>query len=100
MGLTTESIVAHNTKVISSDLDSETIVLAIEDNRYYSMASTANRIWSLLETPVSIAEIIETLVDEFDISRTQCEGDILKYLGDLLISNLITVNNSKNLPKL
>lgn len=89
--LTKESVVTHYYGVISSDVDNETILLSIENNKYYGMVLTANRIWNMLTTPIPIAKIIETLLEEYDISKEQCEKEVFEFLGDLLANNLITV---------
>lgn len=88
--LTKESIVSHSAGVLSADIDNETILLSIENSKYYGMASTGNRIWGLLTSPISIAEIIDTLVQEYQIGREQCEADVFEFLSQLLSNKLIT----------
>jgi hypothetical protein len=90
--LTLDSVIIHYSKIISSEIDNESILLNIENNNYYRIPATAKRVWSMLTNPISIAEIIETLLTEYNVSREQCEKDVFAFLNNLLANNLIRIN--------
>ncbi len=87
--LTLESTIVQTSQILSSNIDDETILLSIENSKYYGMASTGSRIWELLSEPITVNGIVDTLLAEYEIDREQCTAEVLGFLGELLVANLI-----------
>lgn len=87
--LTLQSRIVQDRDILASSLDNETILLSIQNSKYYGMASTGNRIWELLAEPTTGEALIETLLAEYEIDKEQCEQDVLSFLGELLSAKLI-----------
>jgi len=89
--LTLDSVITHDSGIISSEIDSESMLLNMENNNYYRLPATANRVWSMLAESISIAEIIETLLTEYNVNREQCDKDVFNFLHILLANSLISI---------
>ena len=89
--LTLESIIMRDSAIISTEIDNESVLLNIENNKYFRTPATANRIWSMLSMPIAIVEIVETLLTEYNVSREQCEKDVFNFLNVMLANNLIRI---------
>ena len=89
--LTNNSFIRRNPELVSSDLDGETVMMSIENGEYFGLDSVGSRIWELLETPITVANLVDILVDEFEVSREECEADTIDFLNQLLDKHLLIV---------
>ncbi len=67
-------------------VDGETVVLSPTDLRYHSLNASAAAIWDLLAEPASAAAVVDRLLEQFEVTRPDCEADVaacLALLGDL-----------------
>lgn len=89
--LVSTASVVRSPDQVSGDLDGKAVLLSIENGEYYSMNEVGTRVWALLEQPIRVATLIERLQDEFDVSREQCEREVLEFLEHLRQDRLLRV---------
>jgi len=71
--ITTETVISQIEEIVASDIDGETVMMSIENGKYYGLDDIGSRIW----------ELIDTLLERFDVDRQTCERDVLKFLNEL-----------------
>lgn len=86
--LSQETIVGRGSEHVETRAGDQTLMMSVEQGKYFSVDQTANRIWDLIETPRSVAEIIKTLTDEYDVSTDDCEAQVKAFLGELISNGL------------
>lgn len=91
MTLSLTSIVHRRQDILSSNIDEETILLSIAKSKYFGIDPIGTTIWNLLDTPMSIGQIITDLERQYNVSRRQCQEDVLMFLEHLLTEDLLTV---------
>jgi len=89
--LNLQSIIKRNPGLVSSEIDSERIMMNIETGEYFGLDSVGSRIWELIENPVRLNNLIEILIDEFDVTQEQCETDTLEFIKQLLDKELVII---------
>ncbi len=77
--------------VLDADMDNQTVMMDIEQGRYFGLNETGTRIWALLAEPMVIRDLCDQLMTQFDVPQEQCEREVLDYLGSLLARGLIRV---------
>ena len=87
----TETVVAQVEELVSSDLDGETVMMSVQNGKYYGMDKIGSRIWALIEEPRSVSNVCNILLGEFNVSRERCEQDVLAFLNKLAEDNLVKV---------
>lgn len=87
------SVVVASRDQVGSDLAGETVLLSMKTARYYGLADVGARIWSLLQNPVSVSEISDVIAREYEVSREQCEADVMRFLEELVAHGLIEVRS-------
>ncbi len=93
--ITLTSTIKRNPELISSDIDGEKVMMSIESGEYFGLDPVGTRIWELIENPIEVNSLVEQLIDEFDVSREQCEADTFEFLEQLFEKNLLIVNLPK-----
>jgi hypothetical protein len=77
--------------VLDTEIDEQTVMMDIEKGSYLGLNRTGSRIWSLLAEAIAISELCDRLTAEFDVSREQCEQQVMDFLGSLLDRGLLQV---------
>lgn len=73
----------RNQETISGQIEDELVMVDIEAGNYFSLNVVATRIWELLENPVSFDELCANLMEEYEVSETQCRADVEAHLSKM-----------------
>ncbi len=90
--ITLTSIAQRNHNIVEASIDGETVMMSIENGQYYGLDSIASRIWALLEKPEKVEDICLQLLESYDVSKEQCETEVLQFLDTLKDNNIIEVS--------
>lgn len=86
--ITLETIISRNNDIISTQMDSDTVMMSIENGKYYGLDPISGRIWELMEQPIKTGDMINILVAEYEVDQYDCERDLLVFLKELLSQEL------------
>lgn len=67
-------------RIIWRRIDSETMILDLEKDIYYSLNDVGARIWELLDKGTSIKRINEIICEEYDVDDSTASKDIAKII--------------------
>lgn len=87
-----EDKLIRSDKMLSTELDQETVLMSIDAGAYYGMAGPARSIWEKLENPITFSELVELLVKEYAISSETCAADLQGFLGEMEREGLLRVD--------
>ena len=90
-GLSLDSTVARNAEIVTADMEGETVMMSIENGKYYNLGKMGTVIWGLLENPLTVEALICKLLDVYDVERERCERETLSFLRDLLREGIVAV---------
>ena len=74
---------------MEAELGDELVALEPEGGFCFGFNSVAKRVWELLAEPRSTEELATALLEEFDVTPTECAEGLDDILGDLKKLNLI-----------
>lgn len=86
-----DSTIVRHSDIVFNQMDGETIMMSIDNGEYYGTNVMGSRIWDLLETPRTVSEIRDALLPDFDVTREQCEKDILAFLNRMESRNVVKI---------
>ena len=78
--------------VLISKLQEESVILNLDNERYYGLDDIGTRFLSVLTTSESIEAAYETLVNEYDVESEVLRQDLLQLIENLSKHGLISVN--------
>jgi hypothetical protein len=87
-----DSIVSSATDIVAAEIDGETVMMSIENGKYYSLDDIASVIWEMIQSPIRIASLIEGLMEKFAVNRENCERDVLKFIDQLNEQKIIQIH--------
>jgi len=86
-----KSTIRRNNEILASDMDGEIVMMQIETGKYYNLGRIGGIIWNMLAEPIEVEEVIEKLVDQYSVSKEQCELDTLPFLQQMQQQGLIQI---------
>lgn len=86
-----DSIVVQSPGNIISDMDGETVMMSIDNGKYYNLGVIGGYIWNIIKTPISINNLISKLTNEFDVEIIECQKEVIPFLELLLKEKLIMI---------
>lgn len=86
------NVVSRRNDIDTTDLNGEIVMMDLEKGRYFSLNGVGSRIWEIIEEPIGINKIVDSLLEEYDVSRNECEENVLEFLGKLDDANIICVD--------
>ena len=90
-----DSIVKVANEQVSCDLAGEAVILSLTSGQYFGLNEIGARIWNLIQGPKTVCSVLEALLQEYDVTPDQLEGDLLALLEEMAINGLIEVKNGK-----
>ncbi len=76
------------------ELAGETAILHLGSGTYYGLDAIGTRIWSLIPTTPRVADLVERLLQEYDVDRRVCEGDLLRLVGEMTEQGLVQARDA------
>ena len=80
-----------NQELLQSEIDGETIMMSIDNGKYYGLNTVASKIWELLKDEPLFSELISNLVEEYNVEQAKCESDTKEFLENLIENKLIRI---------
>ena len=66
-----------------TDLSGEKVMIDFESGKYFMIKGAGNDIWDLIQEEITVEDIIEKLLEEYDVSRQECEESVYEFLDKL-----------------
>ena len=89
--ITLETTVCRDERFLTTDLDDEIVMMDIDKGSYYGLNGCGTQIWALLTQPITVGNICHRLTEEFEVSSTQCEKDVIDFLQNLSARDMLKV---------
>lgn len=80
--------------VIVQHLNNETMLLHLEQERYYGLDDVGFRMWAALQEHPTIGAACEALHTEYKASHDQLEQDLLALLEDPMANGLVELHEA------
>ena len=82
------SVIGRGAEHVETRAGDQTLMMSIEQGKYYSVDATAARIWELIEHPAAISEIVDTLTTEYEIAADECAAQVTAFVTELIENGL------------
>jgi len=79
----------------SASVDADLIIMNRAKAHYVGLDDIGRRIWDILARPRRIDELCRQLATEYAGDPEQITRDVLRFLNDLYVENLITVTTDR-----
>ena len=78
-------------EALFQELEGETVLLNLQNERYYGLDDVGTRMWQLLAENGDVAAALAQLLKEYDVDAARLEADLATLIGRLAEAGLLTV---------
>jgi hypothetical protein len=89
--ITLQSIISAKKEIVAADMDGDTVMMSVEAGKYYNLGTIGGVIWKMLASPISVATLITKLLERYEVTREQCETEVLSFLNEVQKEGLLEV---------
>lgn len=89
--LSPSALVSRSEKIVSSEIDGETVMMSVDMGSYYGLNEIGTRIWELIESPRTISDICDQLTKEYKVEPETCRKEIFDFLSTLTEEEIVEV---------
>jgi Coenzyme PQQ synthesis protein D (PqqD) len=83
------TVISRSPSVLTAEVDSEVVMMSIEQGRYYGLDDIGSDIWRRIEPPCSFAALIDGLVADYDADRATIAADVQIMLGRMVEQDVV-----------
>jgi hypothetical protein len=89
-----DAVVMRSSRVVANELnDAETVMLDVDQGRYFGVSDIGNAIWGIIAQPTSIDDLIAALLQRYEVDEDTCRREVNAFLGELSDQGLLDVED-------
>jgi hypothetical protein len=89
--ITGASFIICNADIPTGEIDGEMVALDLDQGHCFGIGKIGTAIWEMAAEPVQVDEIVRRLVEQYDVERGECLGDVLTFLREIREAGLVRV---------
>lgn len=86
-----DDVVARNPDIVSTEMESETVMMSIERGAYFGLNAVGGLIWGMLEEPRTVASLCTALYAQFEVDEAECQAAVLRFIADMQHRGLVNI---------
>lgn len=86
-----DTTVVAKRDLLGCDINGEAILLDTTSGIYFGLNAVGSRIWTLIQSPRDLSSVRDTLLEEYDVTVSACEAELLRFVRDLLSRELVEI---------
>jgi hypothetical protein len=75
--------------IVQAEFDGQTVMMSIENGKYYGLNEVASRIWALIEQPTNEQDICDALHRDYTAATNQISDDVRVLINDMMEKRII-----------
>ena len=80
--------------VFAQEVDGEMVLLDMESENYFGLDEVGTAIWQAMQEKETLKEVFEVLLDQYEVEEEMLEHDLSDFVGKLVESGLVEVQES------
>ena len=86
------SLITVSKTAYGAQTGDEKVLMGVDSGLYYGVNSVGGQIWDEIQKALTVNELVERLMERYEVERTACEHQTLRYLSELRERGLITIS--------
>jgi len=76
-----------------SDMNGEKVMMSIQNGKYYNLGEVGGKIWGLLDIPRTAEQIATKLIEQYEVTLSECVDQVDRFLQSLAKEQLVQVSS-------
>lgn len=83
--------VVTNDDCLSTTIDGESVILHMEQGKYYGFNEVGTEVWESVQEPRTVGGICRMLQDAYEVEESRCRDDVRELVTKLLEFDLVRI---------
>lgn len=88
--MNTSTVIKLKKSLNVTTLGTEKVMIDFDSGKYFMIKGVGNDIWDMIQNEISIQDIVSKLLNEYEISKEECESAVIRFLNQLNELDFIT----------
>ena len=84
--------ISRNSTVLTAQVDTEIVMMSIEQGRYFGLDDIGSDIWKRIDPPCSFGALVDGLAEDYNVDRAIIASDVRRLLGQMVEHNIVTLH--------
>jgi hypothetical protein len=76
---------------IVSNMGGSTVMLNIENGKYYNLGVVGGEIWKMAESPITGEQVVQRLLSDYRVEQVDCVEQVAAFLEHMAEEGLLTI---------
>jgi len=90
-----QSVVKASKEGLGRSVDTEVVILDLQNSTYYGLDPVGAYVWSLMQRPTSVRELRDAMLKKYAVDEQRCERELLDLLQTMHSEGLIEVQRAQ-----
>jgi hypothetical protein len=90
-----QSVVKASKEGLGRSVDTEVVILDLQNSTYYGLDPVGAYIWSLMQRATSVRELRDAMLKKYEVDELRCERELLDFLQTMHSEGLIEVQSTQ-----
>jgi len=78
------TLITRNSNLVAADIDSDLVMMSIEQGEYFGITGVGSRVWELLAAPITVADVVRVICAEYAVDEATCQADMQAFIEELI----------------
>ena len=84
--------ISRNSTVLTAQVDTEIVMMSIEQGRYFGLDDIGSDIWRRIDPPCSFGDLVDGLAEDYNVDRAIIVTDVRRLLDQMVEHNIVTLH--------
>jgi hypothetical protein len=86
--------VVRRKRVVANELSAdETVMLDVDQGRYFGVSEIGKVIWETVAEPTSVDDLVAALLERYEVDEETCRREVISFLNELADQGLLDVED-------
>lgn len=88
------AVVVRSRRVVENELNAdETVMLDVDQGRYFGVSEIGKVIWETVAEPTSVDDLVAVLLERYEVDEETCRREVISFLNELTDQGLLDVED-------
>lgn len=88
------AVVVRSRRVVENELNAdETVMLDVDQGRYFGVSEIGKVIWETAAEPTSVDDLVAVLLERYEVDEETCRREVISFLNELTDQGLLDVED-------
>lgn len=92
MSINLDILVQQHDNIAQREISGQYVLVRAPLSVMYTLNEVGTTIWQAMAEPIVVRSLVDRVIESFEVSEERARADVLEFLDDLIINDLLKVD--------